>query len=134
MLLELPIDTLPRYRGSVAKRVWYPLHRPPMCFGAEFLSTRIRAGNRARGAVQSPARFRRCPGQPERTEAELTVRWSFSWTPGPALRSTEASVARVLRAAKQAGVAAARPARASRRRTGKLGAMEEARDSIATGL
>jgi len=28
MLLEPPIDTLPRYRGSVAKRAWYPPSRP----------------------------------------------------------------------------------------------------------
>ena len=29
MLLEPPIDTLPRYRGSVANRAWYPLNRAP---------------------------------------------------------------------------------------------------------
>src|SRR6266566_7298773 len=29
MLFEPPIDTLPRYRGSVANRAWYPLHRAP---------------------------------------------------------------------------------------------------------
>jgi hypothetical protein len=28
MLLEPPTDTLPRYRGSVAKRAWYPPSRP----------------------------------------------------------------------------------------------------------
>jgi hypothetical protein len=28
MLLEPPIDTLPRYRGSVAKRAWYPSIAP----------------------------------------------------------------------------------------------------------
>src|SRR2546430_16819243 len=29
MLFEPPIDTLPRYRGSVANPAWYPLHRAP---------------------------------------------------------------------------------------------------------
>jgi len=43
MLLELPIDTLPRNRGSVGEACMVPLHRPPMCFGAEFTLYVVRA-------------------------------------------------------------------------------------------